>query len=68
METVIKLLSMLALMHSDACRSEMVPPAWEIGSRIPPTRRAHDHDWQTGPRGGVFYYTDHGTKVYRKKK
>ncbi len=59
------LAAVLALSRTDA--DELVPASWTLGTAAVRTRGAHDHEWITGPRGGVFYWTDRGTKVYRRR-
>lgn len=44
--------------------NELAPAAGTWGKFPLRTAGPHEHNWQTGPRGGVFYWTEHGTKVY----
>ena len=45
----------------------LVPPSWTLPAAHIRTRGAHEHDWIQGPRGGMYYLTPRGTKVYRRR-
>ena len=47
---------------------DLVPPAWTLPAAQLRTRGAHEHEWIEGPRGGVFYWSSRGTKVYQKRR
>lgn len=49
----------------DGC--ELSPPSWALGEAHVRTRGAHEHEWIEGPRGGVYYLTPRGNKVYLRR-
>lgn len=66
MDVLIMLIMLSGSMARDG-GGDMVPLSCMSGGRAVPTRAEHAHEWIEGPRGGMYYFTPWGSKVYRRK-